>query len=183
MTRVTIPEAAAPPRLPEAVRARLETQLDALPLILDGVPMEVLDARPASGEWSAREHLAHLARHHCVFLDRTRRILEDDRPALGRYLAERDPEWPVWSSLPLDEIVRRLRTSRAELIGLAASLSAQQLARTGVHPGLGELDVVRWLNFFLLHEAHHLYSATVAIAQARGRERPRDVLDAREGLA
>ncbi|PYX99012.1 MAG: hypothetical protein DMG63_10280 [Acidobacteria bacterium] len=39
-----------------------------------------------------------------------------------------------------------------------SSLSDEQLARTGIHPVLGEMDVPLWLEFFLLHEAHHLYA-------------------------
>jgi len=46
--------------------------------------------RPASGEWAARENLAHLARYHEVFINRIRGILTEDAPHLGRYRAEED---------------------------------------------------------------------------------------------
>jgi hypothetical protein len=146
--------------------ARLEMQLDALAFILARAGPGALEMRPRPEEWSARENLAHLARHHAVFLERFRRLLREDRPALGRYRAEEDPEWPTWATLAPDEVVARLRTLRAELIATVRSLSPVECARTGLHPAFGEMDVAGWLDFFLLHEAHHLYAALVRVAEA-----------------
>ena len=155
--------------IPASLLARLETQLEALDLILARATPAVLDARPRPGEWSARENLAHLARHHAVFLDRLRRLVTEDRPALGRYRAEDDPEWASWQTLPPDELLTRLRALRAELVASVRSLSPGDSARTGVHPTFGEMDVAGWLGFFLLHEAHHLYTALVRVGEASRR--------------
>ncbi len=146
---------------------RLTTQLESVAFVLARAAPGALEARPRPEEWSARENLAHLARHHAVFLARMRRLLAEDRPALGRYRAEEDPDWPVWAALPLDEVLDRLRTLRAELITLVGSLSQAESTRTGLHPAFGELDVAGWLDFFLLHEAHHLYTALVRVGEAR----------------
>ena len=153
--------------LPPALVARLASQLDALDLVLARSTPGTLEARPRPEEWSARENLAHLARHHAVFLARLRRLLAEDRPDLGRYRAEEDPEWPVWAALPAGEVLGRLRGLRAELIALVRSLSPADSRRTGLHPTFGELNVAGWLDFFLLHEAHHLYVALVRVGEAR----------------
>ena len=155
--------------IPASLLARLETQLEALGLILARATPAVLDARPRPEEWSARENLAHLARHHAVFLDRLRRLLTEDRPALGRYRAEDDHEWAAWAALPQDEILHRLSALRAELVAVVRSLSPAESARTGLHPTFGEMDVAGWLGFFLLHEAHHLYTALVRVGEASRR--------------
>jgi hypothetical protein len=155
--------------IPPSLLHRLAGQLDAVDLILERGAPELLDARPPSGDWSARENLAHLARHHAVFLDRVRRLLAEDRPALGRYRAEEDPGWPAWSALEAGEAVRRLRTLRAELVELVRGLTPAQARRTGIHPAFGELDLAGWLEFALLHEAHHLYTALVRVGEAAGR--------------
>ena len=151
--------------------ARLEGQLEALSLVLARATPAALDARPRPEEWSARENLAHLARHHAVFLARLRRLLTEDRPALGRYRAEEDPEWPVWRELPIDEVLGRLRALRGELAARVRALSPAESARTGLHPAFGEMDVAGWLDFFLLHEAHHLYTALVRVGEATRRSR------------
>ncbi len=158
--------------VPASLIARLTTQLESVSLVLARAAPGALDARPRPDEWSARENLAHLARHHAVFVARLRRLLAEDRPALGRYRAEEDPDWPAWAALPLDEALERLRALRAELVALVRALSPAESARTGVHPTFGELDVAGWLDFFLLHEAHHLYIALVRVGEASRRPRP-----------
>ena len=157
--------------VPASLLARLETQLEALGLVLARATPAALDARPRPEEWSARENLAHLARHHALFLERLRRLLAEDCPALGRYRAEDDPEWAAWMALPQDEVLGRLRGLRTELTALVRSLSQAESARTGLHPTFGEMDVAGWLNFFLLHEAHHLYTALVRVGEASRRPR------------
>jgi len=147
--------------------SRLASQLECLPALLEGAAPATLERRTRSGKWSVQENLAHLARHHAVVLERVRKVLAEERPALPRYAAEDDAEWPAWVALPLSEILRRLTTLRAELTALVSSLSDAQLARTGVHPTLGEMALPLWIEFFLLHEAHHLY---VVMKRARGGE-------------
>jgi uncharacterized damage-inducible protein DinB len=147
--------------------SRLATQLDGLPALLQGAAPEALRRRTRSGKWSVHENLAHLARHHAVVLDRVRKVLAEDRPKLPRYAAEEDAEWPAWAALPPEEIQARLTALRAEILALVSGLTDEQLARTGVHPALGEMALPLWIEFFLLHEAHHLY---VVMKRARGGE-------------
>jgi uncharacterized damage-inducible protein DinB len=153
--------------MPGSIHSRLETQLEALDVVLASVTSALVDRRPASGDWSARENLAHLARHATVFLERLHRIVNEDRPSLGRYRAEEDPEWPQWSGLPLDEVLSRLKEARRQLIAWVRALSPDQVRRVGLHPSFGAMTIPQLLEFFLLHEAHHLYTAMVLIADAR----------------
>jgi uncharacterized damage-inducible protein DinB len=143
---------------PETTLIRLRTQLDCLPILLAEVPEAALDHRPIAGKWSGREHLAHLARYQEMFLDRMQRIRIEDRPQLPRYRAENDAHWPQWMSLAMPEILASLHASRARLVSEVGQLSAAELSRIGIHPKFGEMTLGLWLEFFLLHEAHHLLS-------------------------
>ena len=147
----------------EAILRRLESQLEGLDLVLGGAP--ALDRRPASGGWSAGENLAHVARHHEAMLERLRRIRDEQAPSLPAYRAENDPEWPLWAGRPIEEIRERLQALRAELLAVVRRLDPAGWRRTGVHSRLGSLTVAEWLEFFLDHEAHHLY---VLMKRARG---------------
>ncbi len=149
-----------------AIGERLRGQLDALAQLIEGVPREDLDKRIA-GKWSATENAAHLARHTELTIDRVRRILAEDEPAFPPYRAEEDPEWPAWLSRSFEDVVERLRESRADLIALVAALKPEQFARTGRHARFGPLSLRAWLEFFLAHEGHHLY---VLMKRARGLE-------------
>jgi hypothetical protein len=152
--------------LPETTAARLRTQLDTLPLLLAGVDEAAADLRPAPGKWSAREQLAHLARHHLVTLERLRRILAETEPHLPRYSAENDPEWPRWAALPLATITAELAARRTDLVAAVAAIPPADLARRGVHPVMGAMPIPLWLEFFLLHEAHHLFGVLQLVRAA-----------------
>lgn len=142
--------------IPAATASRLKSQLDCLPILLQGLKDGALENRPVAGKWSARENLAHLARYHEIFSERLERILAEDRPALPRYSAEEDAGWPSWTTLPAGEVLSRLAAFRAQLVKRVEGLSSGELARTAVHSRFGEMTVVEWLEFFLLHEGRHL---------------------------
>jgi hypothetical protein len=152
--------------LSPTLRERLKSQLEALVSILGGASPEAVSRPSPGGKWSAHEHLAHLARHHEVMLERLRLILNEERPRLTRYRAEDDAEWERWRALPLDEVLGLLRAQRAEIVRLVDSLDDDDLGRVGVHPALGPLGIPDWLEFFLLHEGHHLYQAMLRVRGA-----------------
>ena len=144
--------------LNQLTAVRLRDQLASLDVFVANKTAPQWDREPASGKWSARENLAHLCRYHEIFLDRVNRIVREDRPHFSRYRAEDDEQWSAWSSQAVDLLLARIRELRREVLSKINSLSDEQLARTGTHPVLGEMNVLLWLEFFLLHEAHHLYA-------------------------
>jgi uncharacterized damage-inducible protein DinB len=152
------PEHNAPLSLAEATLLRLLTQLDSLDAILAGVDDAKLARRPAGGKWSASDHLAHLGRYHEVFLERLDRILAEDRPQLGRYRTEDDPGAAPWFTLSATQVLERMSNLRARLVERVAKLSPDELRRIGIHPAFGEMPLALWLEFFLAHEGHHLYT-------------------------
>ena len=152
--------------LSPTLRERLRSQLEAVVTVLGGVSPEAVDRPGPARKWSAHDNLAHLARHHEVMLERLRLILNEEKPHLARYRAEDDPEWASWRALPLDEILGLLRTQRAEIVRLVDGLDDDDLARAGLHPLLGPLTIPEWLEFFLLHEGHHLYQAMLRVRGA-----------------
>ena len=137
--------------------ARLAGQLETLLDLIGRAGAEALAAKPKPDKWSLHEIAAHLGRYHEIFLDRMNRILNEDGPQFDRYRAEEDEQWPIWPSLATTEVLERLQETRAHLTTLFEGLSEEQLNRKGAHPFLGAMTVAQWLEFFLLHEAHHLY--------------------------
>ncbi|MGC1782506.1 MAG: DinB family protein [Acidobacteriaceae bacterium] len=136
---------------------RLTDQFRSLEFILHRFDRTAFDRLPSNGKWSARQHLAHLARYHEIFQERLTRILEEECPRFDRYKAEGDAKWPEWESLSSDAVLSRLRQSRAELIGRLEQLPADAYLRAGVHPAFGPMTLTDWLEFFLVHEGHHMY--------------------------
>ena len=63
-----------------------------------------------------------------------------------------------------DEVVTRLNTLRAEVVKFIKGLSDAEADRVGIHLVLGKMDITQWIEFFLLHEAHHLYKVMICLA-------------------
>lgn len=55
------------------------------------------------------------------------------------------------------DLLSALYRNRRALIGLILNLSEGDLAKIGTHKKFGKLNIVQWVEFFVLHEAHHLY--------------------------
>ena len=151
--------------LPAGLALRLASQLDCVALIVRDISPERLTRRAAPEKWSAHENLSHLARYQRTFLDdRIPRILSEERPELLRYRSEDDPEWPRWRGMTLEQTLTELTVGRRALAERLASCSDRELARVGVHPAFGAMTLSEWVEFFLIHEAHHLY---IALTRAR----------------
>jgi uncharacterized damage-inducible protein DinB len=137
---------------------RCETQLrDFLAQALRGVSVETILEPAVEGKWSAHENLTHLARYHEIFLERITRILSENKPVFNRYRAEEDPQWQSWRTRSYKEVAAELASLREMLMSRLKSLSDEDFERTGIHPKFGEMSLALWLEFFLVHEAHHLY--------------------------
>jgi hypothetical protein len=153
--------------LDPGLTARLAHQLASFrSLVADADPAD-LACVPPSGQWSALLNLAHVGRHHEIMLERLERVLAEDAPAFAPYREAEDRGWAAWSALSPEALWPRLAERRAALEAFARRLTPAQAARTGVHARFGPMDVARWLEFFLVHEAHHLYVAMLRLADAR----------------
>jgi hypothetical protein len=142
----------------ESQLVRLKTQFSSVELLFSGATPERIDRRPASGKWSARENVAHIGRYHEIFLARLYRILTEQSPKFARYRAEEDPGWHEWQLRPIEEVRTRLAALRLNLIDRMAAFQPSDYTRVGVHSSFGEMTLSLWLEFFLVHEAHHLYT-------------------------
>lgn len=167
--------------LSHCASCRLSFQLDVVATILADTPEAAIAAPGAGGSWSARDHLAHLARMHEILLTRLRRIFREDAPDLAAYHAELDPEWPQWAALPTRDVLTRLQALRGELLDMVRDLSEAQLSRQGRHPELGPLPVSAWLEAFFLHEGHHLHVAWNRLAEGKGAGASEPRLEQRHG--
>ncbi len=141
-----------------SLTSRLKNQHESIPLIIANVGKSTLERNPATGKWSIKDNIAHLARYQPVFISRINEILEHDTPAFDRYNAETDIEFPSWQSRETNDLLKQLVADRKTVVSLITTLKADQLPRSGIHPKFGKLNIPDWVEFFLLHEAHHLFS-------------------------
>jgi hypothetical protein len=141
-----------------SLNERLKNQHTAISAIILNLVEERLNDHPEPGKWSIHDNIAHLAKYQPLFIGRIHSILTFDNPAFERYNADEDPEFKSWQAQPLSWLLSRIDTDRQLLFELITGLPDDKLERKGLHRKFGDLTVLKWAEFFLLHEAHHLYT-------------------------
>jgi hypothetical protein len=138
--------------------SRLAYQHLTISELVSGVTESKLHSNPAPVKWSIHDNIAHLARYNVVFQDRIKMMLQENVPIFSRYVAEADDEFPSWQKKSTSVLIDSISVERKRISAKAMSLSPEQLSRIGVHPRFGKLTVADWIEFFLLHEAHHIFT-------------------------
>ena len=145
-------------QIPSSIATRLQYQHKSLLDIIDSLTDEQVRKTVIPGKWTIFENIVHLQTYQHVFIRRVKQILEQDNPLFDRYTAEADPLFLDNCHLSSREIMQDLLTTRKEMSAEIVVFPESDLPKTGVHPAFGQMNLVQWLNFFLLHEAHHLFT-------------------------
>ncbi|WP_343306691.1 DinB family protein [Chitinophaga niabensis] len=145
-------------QIPIATDTRLRTQHLALEDITGEVAQDVLEERVREGKWTALENAAHLVAFQLVFKARIQKMLNEDDPTFAAYSGDTDPVFLSYCKLSNAELLSIYRKERTELIRLVDSIDPEDLSRTGKHMKYGVFNIPGWLEMFLLHEAHHLFT-------------------------
>ncbi len=145
-------------QMPTSVSTRLQYQHKSLLDIIDSLSDEQIRMAVIPGKWSVFENIVHLATYQHVFIERIKLIKGNTNPSFDRYTAEADPLFAENCTKISHEIIHDLLTTRKEMAALVLTFSEEDLDKTGIHPVFGQMNMIQWLNFFLLHEAHHLFT-------------------------
>lgn len=137
---------------------RLQYQHKSLLEIMDGLSDEMIRRQVIPGKWSIFENIVHLQTYQHVFCKRVKKMLEENNPSFPRYTADTDPDFLDNCGKMTREIMGDLITTRKEMSTGRLSMQGEDLERTGTHPVFGTMSILQWLDFFLLHEAHHIFA-------------------------
>lgn len=138
--------------------SRLQVQHNSLDFIIKDLSDSDLRKAIEPGKWSIFENIAHLAAYQHSFQKRIGIILNEENPSFPRYTAEADPLFHDMVTFSTNDVIDDLNYSRNEINVLLSELNDTELIRTAVHPLYGKMDIMQWTEFFLLHEAHHLFT-------------------------
>lgn len=145
-------------QMPSSISTRLQYQHKSLIEIIDGLSDDQIRRQVNTGKWSIFENIVHLSTYQHVFIHRVKLILENTQPAFDRYTAEGDPLFLDNCFKSTREIMQDMLTTRKEMSAGLLSFTEADFAKTGAHPLYGSMNLIQWMNFFLLHEAHHLFT-------------------------
>jgi hypothetical protein len=125
--------------------------------LIDKLTVDQCDQQVMEGKWTIRQQLAHLVRYQEVFFENIKTIMSTFNAVIKPYSANEDPEFLTTARLPIPELLRRLYGQRQVINEFYVNLNSGELIRKGRHPELGNFSIALWAEYFLLHEAHHIF--------------------------
>lgn len=152
-----------------SISTRLRHQHESLSDLIAGLSETQLKIRVNPDKWSVFEQIAHLAAYQPVFQARLKRLANETDPAFGRYVAEEDPLFPDYLAKPLEPLLAEIGLRGREIAAQLENWDEAGLGWKGRHAKYGLMDVVEWTDFFLLHEAHHLFAIFMLTRELRER--------------
>jgi uncharacterized damage-inducible protein DinB len=144
--------------LASAISTRLHYQHKVLVDIIDGLTDEQIRRNFETGKWSIFENIVHLQTFQHKFNSRVKQILENSNPEFEKYTAEADPLFLDNCQKSTREVMQDLLTVRKEMTARILALGEKEFDKIGHHKVYGTMNLHKWLNFFLLHEGHHLFT-------------------------
>lgn len=145
-------------QMSSSISTRLHYQHKSLLDIIDGLTDEQVRRQVIMGKWSIFENIVHLQTYQHIFIKRVKQILEENNPQFSSYTAESDPAFLDSCTMSTREIIQDLIGTRKDIHLEMAQFKDEDFSKTGQHPAFGQMNLSQWLNFFLLHEAHHLFT-------------------------
>lgn len=137
---------------------RLKTQHLAVAEIVKHIDEPRLNHQSEPGKWSIKDNIAHLVSYQPVFIGRVHQMLKGDTPAFSAYRADDEADFIEARAWSLTDLLDKLNGNRRQILELIINLPDDQLSLKGTHPKYGTLVITEWTEFFLLHEAHHLFT-------------------------
>jgi uncharacterized damage-inducible protein DinB len=140
----------------QSLTDRLRNQHEAIEHTIGSLDRERLFQPSAPGKWSIHDTIAHLVIIQLLFTGRVRAMIREEEPVFKSYVAEEDATFEAWRNRGTEELLAILHSDRQVLFHLITTLDEASLQRTGAHAKYGRLSILQWMEFFLLHEAHHM---------------------------
>jgi hypothetical protein len=138
--------------LSNSLLSRLQYQHETIYELVKGLIPDELKQRINPDKWSAFENIVHLVAYNPTFLNRIDIILNEERPVFDPYVADNDPHFRSCLEKPFEVLMQDLQNERAMIFNAITGLNSNQLDRKALHKKYGEMSLLKWTEFFLLHE-------------------------------
>ena len=140
------------------IAIRLKQQHPGIHHIIKGLDEAALRRRPQPDKWNIVDNIAHIASYQLLFTERMQKTIAGESLTFGGYVPEQDARFLEMQKWPVTELLASLEKDGLNLYTLLNNSSAEQLSNTATHLKYGSMNVTSWAEFYLLHEAHHMFT-------------------------
>lgn len=130
---------------------------------LAGITLDELD-RSASGEWTPRQIVHHLADSEMMSALRIRRLLTEDEPVIHGY-DEAAFARKLTFDRPIEPSIEAMRWARETTAQLLDRMTEEEWSKVGMHSESGPYSAEDWLTIYAAHAHDH----ALQITRSRGR--------------
>ena len=130
---------------------------------LAGITLDELD-RSASGEWTPRQIVHHLADSEMMSALRIRRLLTEDGPVIHGY-DEAAFARKLTSDRPIEPSIEAMRWARETTAQLLDRMTEEEWSKVGTHSESGPYSAEDWLTIYAAQAHDH----ALQITRSRGR--------------
>lgn len=121
---------------------------------VDGLNEEQLASPYRPGGWTVKQTVHHLADSHINSICRFKLAMTEENPTIRPYFEDRWAELAD-SRLPVETSLALIDNLHARFTALLESFTADDFARTLVHPDNGQFTVGEFLALYAWHGRHH----------------------------
>jgi hypothetical protein len=150
-----------------ALIERYRLGYDAVVEALAGVTSEELDSRPASGGWTAREIVHHLADSEMTSAMRLRKLLIEDQPLLQGYDEEAFARGLKYAEREIEPALDALAAARRTTAQILERMTDSDWQRSGTHSESGPYSATDWLQIYAAHAHDHAAQIDECLRLAR----------------
>ena len=149
---------------------RIESSVQQLVSLIEGLPAEVLYREPQPGEWPVMSTLAHLQELLPYWAHQAEGVVRSPDQPFGRTHSDpaRIGAVEEHGHDSLDAMVKRIRVSLAECISTLRSLPADGWSVVGHSPSRGTMTVEQIVDAFLVRHVEEHAAQTQATLSALG---------------
>ena len=140
----------------ESIIDQYEAGVKRLRSAVAGLSDAELRAKPVAGKWSTHQVIVHLTDAEAAFVDRVKRIIAMDDPALLAWDENRFIERMHYEDQSTQDALALIELNRRQLIRILRASPAAVLDRTGTHSEAGKMSARDVLAKAVWHLEHHL---------------------------
>lgn len=135
---------------------QIRESAEAIRRMVGSAPAEFLEDRPAPGEWSVSEILAHVRNVAMLAYGmRIRRLFVETEPQFPDYDEEKHLRSADWRPLPVEENLDMILAEHYQLAALLSTLPDEAWSRAGYHPEAGALTIEFLAQRLVEHATEH----------------------------